>query len=212
MKPRPDSVIRYAVSCVIAKYPDRPTTTQRDAVVDFMALPSKLFGLARSRPDTQSRTALTAWAQENFSVWAQADYAAASPARWGPYMWRLMFRCAAKYTHKRRGLYWAWLKSLQYMLPCSKCAWHFRRMLLNSYRKWRHVKSRKHMTRYVKWMHSKVRRRVHRERKKKYFGSKDKTEWPGTQKRRNTNRTKRTDINMARSILSGVRDLSRHRP
>lgn len=170
MKPAtPDTVVRYAVSCVIAKYPDRPTAAQREAVADFMALPSELFGLARTTPNVQSRNTLTAWAQANFSVWSNADYAAASPARWGPHMWRLMFRCAERYTNKRRGMYWAWLKSLRYMLPCSKCAWHFKHMLFDSYRKWRRVKSSKHLTRYIKWMHAKVRKRVQRERKKKLF-------------------------------------------
>ena len=178
MKNVPDAVVKDGASIVIAKYPDKPNQAQRKAVADFMALLSRLFGLSRNKPDTRSRTALTAWAQSNFQVWKEADYAAGSPARWGPHLWRLMFRCANRYTKERRRLFWAWIKSLRHILPCAKCAWHFRHMLSRSHKKWRRVKKSSHLTRYFKWMQGTVRRRVRNERKKIYSDSKK--GWQGT--------------------------------
>ena len=173
----PSSAVRKAASIVIAKYPDNPTDAQRRAVTDFMALLSKLFGLARTNPNNQSRDALTRWGQANFRVWVNADFAAASPMRWGPHMWRLMFKCAKRYTHTRRRIFWNWIQSLRYILPCSKCALHFRRMLSASHDKWQSVEKSSHLTRYFQWMRNTVRKRVLKERKKIYFGSKEKGEW-----------------------------------
>jgi hypothetical protein len=220
MKPVPDAVVRYGASIVIAKYPDGPNQTQRQAATDFMALLAKLFGLARNKPDTRSRTTLTAWAQSNFRVWTQADYAAGSPSRWGPHLWRLMFRCANRYTTERRGLFWAWMRSLRYMLPCEKCAEHYRRMLDRSHKKWRRVKKSSQLTRYFKWMQRTVRRRVRNERKKIYFGSKHKKEWPGTtttrkggtrtRDTRHTRPTKATTINNTQGTRG--RNVFQHKP
>jgi len=209
----PSSVVRYAASIIIAKYPDKPDEPQRRAVTDFMALLSKLFGLARSDPDTQSRDALTAWGQANFRVWLNADFAAASPVRWGPHMWRLMFKCAKRYTRKRRRMFWSWIQSLRYILPCSKCAWHFRRMLSTSYHKWQRVRKGAHLTRYFRWMKNTVRKRVRQERKKIYFGSKEKGEWQLTNLRNTptklTRRTKLTKLTKLTSTRAAIRSIQK---
>jgi hypothetical protein len=172
MKLSSDSVVSNAMSIVIAKYPDQPGPEHRRAMRDFTAPLIKLFGLSRSAPDTSSRNNLTDWAVANFSVWREADYIAASPRRWGPHMWNLMLRCAKYYRPKRRSMFHAWLKSLRYVLPCSKCAWHYRRMLKSSSKRWKKVKRSSHLTDYIQWMRRQVQRRVQSEQKKIYYGSK----------------------------------------
>jgi hypothetical protein len=160
-----DLVVRFAASVVLAKFPDRPEYEHMRSAKDFFSLLSKLFGLAKTKPDTRSRDHLTSWAMSNFLVWRDADYAAASPKRWGPYMWSLMLRCAQAYTPRRRTQFRAWLKSLRYLLPCLKCAGHYKRMLANSKSKWKRVRTSTQFVDYVEWMRAKVRRRVQTEQK-----------------------------------------------
>lgn len=202
MKSAPDSVVKNAMSIVIAKYPDRPAPEHRKAMRDFTAPLTKLFGLARSSPDTSSRNNLTDWAVANFTVWREADYIAASPKRWGPHMWSLMLRCAKYYTPKRRSMFHAWLKSLRYVLPCSKCARHYRRMLYDSSKRWKKVKRSSHLTDYIQWMRRQVRRRVQSEQKKIYFGSKN-GPWGTT----TATRKKSTSIRGIKSIQKSVRSV-----
>ena len=160
-----DSLVNYAASLVLAKYPTYPERYHRRSAHDFFKLLSKLFGLADTKPDTRSRDSLTHWAINNFHVWRNADYAASSPKKWGPYMWRLMFACANLYTPEHRQLFRAWLKSLRYLLPCLKCAQHYRRMLTSSKHRWKSVQTGADLVEYIEWMHNKVKRRVQKERK-----------------------------------------------
>jgi hypothetical protein len=160
-----DNVVEYAASVVLAAYPDDPEWKHRRSARDFFRLLSKLFGLASSKPDVRSRGRLTSWGMSSFDVWRDADYAASSPKKWGPHMWRLMFKCAELYTPEHRGLFRAWLKSLRYLLPCMKCAGHYKRMLTASKAKWKSVTTSEELVKYIEWMHAKVARRVRLERK-----------------------------------------------
>jgi hypothetical protein len=160
-----DSLVSYAASVVLAAYPSHPQRYHRRSAKYFFKLLFKLFGLADGKPDTRSRDSLTMWGFNNFEVWRNADYAASSPKRWGPHMWRLMFACANLYTPEHRDLFRAWLKSLRYLLPCVKCAGHYRRMLSGSKDKWKLVSTNTELVEYIAWMHAKVKRRVQKERK-----------------------------------------------
>lgn len=160
----PDLLVRQVMSVVIAKFPDNPSSSHRNAMVSFCALMKKLYGIGR-KPDTRSRDRLTSWAQSNFALWREADFAASAPPLWGPLFWRLMLRCARLYKRKRRLKFSAWLESLMYLLPCKKCAKHYRHMLQSSIGKWQRVKTAADCVAYISWMQRTVKRRVQKEGK-----------------------------------------------
>jgi hypothetical protein len=160
----PDLLVRQVMSVVIAKFPDNPSSSHRNAMVSFCALMKKLYGIGR-KPDTRSRDRLTSWAQSNFALWREADFAASAPPLWGPLFWRLMLRCARLYKRKRRWKFSAWLESLMYLLPCKKCAKHYRRMLQSSTGKWKRVKTAADCVGYISWMQRTVKLRVQKEGK-----------------------------------------------
>lgn len=160
----PDRLVRQVVSIIIAKYPDNPSPSHRRAMVSFCLLVKKLYGL-RPKPDTRSRDRLTSWGQSSFSLWREADFAASTPPLWGPIFWTFMMRTAHLYTPKHRSKFSAWLDSLMYLLPCKKCAKHYRLMLKTSIKKWRRAKTANDLVAYIAWMRNTVKRRVQKEEK-----------------------------------------------
>ena len=160
----PDRLVRRVVSVIIAKYPDSPSSSHRRAMESFCQLAKKLYGL-RPKPDTRSRDSLTRWGQSSFSLWKEADFAASSPPLWGPIFWSFMLRTARLYTRKRRRKFSAWLDSLMYLLPCKKCAKHYRLMLKSSIKKWQRAKKADDLVAYIAWMQRTVKRRVQKEEK-----------------------------------------------
>jgi hypothetical protein len=175
---RPDLLVRQTTSIVISKFPSTPSTRERRAMHAYLTLMHKLFKVG-PEPNTKSRDHLTDWAQRNFSLWKDADYAATSPSKWGPLFWSLMLRCARLYTRKRRNKYSDWLDSLIYLLPCKNCARHYRRMLESSLGRWKRVRNSDDLVEYITWMQSTVRRRLQGEEKKLSPTSfKTKSTWP----------------------------------
>lgn len=175
---RPDLLVRQTTSIVISKFPSTPSTRERRAMHAYLTLMHKLFKVG-PEPNTKSRNHLTDWAQRNFSLWKDADYAATSPSKWGPLFWSLMLRCARLYTRKRRNKYSDWLDSLIYLLPCKNCARHYRRMLESSLGRWKRVRNSDDLVEYITWMQSTVRRRLQGEEKKLSPTSfKTKSTWP----------------------------------
>lgn len=127
-----------ALSIIVSSYTN-PNAAKREAMKEFLILFFKIYSIIYPKKFKRSqvpksvlssRYELTRWLvkTQKLKLWYNAPDVNHSPRLWGPHLWFFLHESAKWFNPDTKILYQKFMYRLSYLLPCHRCAKHFKEL------------------------------------------------------------------------------------